>query len=132
MTATDKFVIIDDDDVAIMLYNLTLKHALGNKTDVRCFNMADDGVTYINNELKKPGTKSKTILFLDINMPLLTGWDVLDLIEKMDENIKKQLIIFILSSSVDPNDKERALDHPLVTDFIEKPLTIERLQALIN
>ncbi|MGZ3932113.1 MAG: response regulator [Bacteroidia bacterium] len=132
MKTKDKFLIIDDDAMSTLIYSAALKLALGKEADVHCFNLPNDGVSYIKNDFKNPEKKSQTILFLDINMPILTGWDVLDLIDQMDGNIKEQLIIFMLSSSIDPKDKKRAADHPLVADFIEKPLTVEKLQALFK
>ena len=131
MKTQNKFLIIDDDDTATLLYSLILMHALGDKINVKCFNLPNDGVNYINDELKD-AENLKIVLFLDINMPILTGWDVLDLIDKMHESIKKQLIIFMLSSSINPNDKMRATAHPLVADFIEKPLTVEIIQDLVK
>ncbi len=114
------------------MYSLILKYTLGNKIYVKCFNFAVDGVNYIKNEFKNSVANLQTIVFLDINMPILNGWDVLDLISKMDKNIKKQLIIFISSSSIYSHDRERAMNHALVTDFIEKSLTVEKVQALFK
>ncbi len=130
MNAKNKFLIIDDDTTATLLYGMILKLALGEKIDLQTFNLPEEGVNYIKNELKDSESTSQIILFLDINMPILTGWDVIDLIDKMDEKIKEQITIYILSSSIDNKDKKRAMDHPLVSDFIEKPLTVEKIQAL--
>lgn len=132
MKTIAKFLIIDDDCIATLLYTLILQQALGEKIHVHSFNLPDEGINYIKKESNNIDTKSKTILFLDINMPLLMGWDVLDLIDKMDDSTKKQLVVFMLTSSIDPKDKKRALDHPLVTDFIEKPLTVEKIESVLN
>ncbi|MDO8999548.1 MAG: response regulator [Bacteroidota bacterium] len=130
MKTNNNFLIIDDDETSTMLYSLILKIALGDKIEVQSFNLPNEGINFIKNKFENLDPSSKTILFLDINMPVLMGWDVLDIIEKMDDDIKKQLIIFMLSSSIDPNDKKRVIDHPLVTNFIEKPLTIEKIHSL--
>ena len=65
-------------------------------------------------------------------MPITDGWEALRIIEKLDENIKKQLSVFMLSSSIDPNDKKRAMEHPLVLDFIEKPLTVAKIESIFK
>jgi CheY-like chemotaxis protein len=132
MTKPDKFVIIDDDVTATMLYSLILKHSLDRNLVVHCFNDPAEGVNFIENELKQTEENSQTVLFLDIDMPLITGWDVLDLIVKMEDHVKNQLSIFMLSSSIAPADKSRAINHHLVADFIEKPLTAEKVRDLVK
>jgi CheY-like chemotaxis protein len=130
MIKPDKFVIIDDDVTATMLYSLILKHSLDRNLVVHCFNDPAEGVNFIENEINQTEANSQTVLFLDIDMPLITGWDVLDLMVKMEGHIKNQLTIYMLSSSIAPADKTRAINHPLVTDFIEKPLTAEKIREL--
>jgi CheY-like chemotaxis protein len=130
MNTKNKFLLIDDDTIATMLYSMVLKRALGDSIDVQSFNNPEEGVYHLKNELKNSEVKSQTFLFLDINMPILMGWDVIDLIDKMDDNIKEQITIYMLSSSISQKDKKRALDHQLVSDFIEKPLTLEKIHAL--
>jgi len=65
-------------------------------------------------------------------MPTMTGWEFLEEFDKLSENIKMQFQIFMLSSSVDPSDIERATSNPLVTDFIEKPLNKEALERMFG
>lgn len=71
-----------------------------------------------------------TILLLNINMPILSGWDVLATLANFPDEIKQQFKIYILSSSIDTDDKQRAANNPLVSGFIEKPLSIPQLQRL--
>lgn len=129
MKSVDKYLIIDDDATSTMLSSAMLKVALGNNTDVQCFNLPDKGVLYLT-ELCSSDTSSQIILFLDINMPVLSGWDVLDTIQEMDGRLRENLYIWMMSSSINAMDKVRALDHPLVVGFIEKPLTVEKVKSL--
>jgi CheY-like chemotaxis protein len=69
--------------------------------------------------------ESTSIILLDLNMPIMSGWEFLERFEELDEIIKKQVKIYILSSSVDPRDKERAGKNKDVEDYIVKPLTKE-------
>jgi CheY-like chemotaxis protein len=62
-------------------------------------------------------------VFLDLNMPGISGWDFLDFFSHFDNNVKSCVHIYIVSSSIDPADKTKALTHPNVISFISKPLT---------
>ena len=65
---------------------------------------------------------------VDINMPTLTGWDVLDYFTKFSEVLINKFTIYILSSSIDAQDKQRASNCHLVSGYIEKPLTLKWIE----
>jgi CheY-like chemotaxis protein len=64
-------------------------------------------------------------------MPIWSGWDFVEHFDKLDENIKNRFKIYMLSSSIDNNDKQRAMDNKNVVDYIEKPLTKEKVFSLL-
>jgi len=70
------------------------------------------------------------MIFLDINMPLMNGWEFLDELVKFSESSLRDCKVFILSSSIDQNDIEHSKNYKLVYDFISKPLTVERLKSI--
>lgn len=130
MKKLNEFIIIDDDEMVNLFCGIAIRLVFSKDTEVNTFTLADDGVNYLKDGNKK--TDFKTVIFLDINMPVTDGWEALIMLEKLDENIKKQLLIFMLSSSIDPNDKKRAMEHPLVFDFIEKPLTVAKIESIFK
>ncbi|MEO8087976.1 MAG: hypothetical protein ABI763_14220 [Bacteroidota bacterium] len=69
------------------------------------------------------------ILFLDINMP---GWDFLDNFDNLTEKIKNKIIIYMLSSSIDPSDKQKALENKNVVRYLEKPLSITAVSLILD
>jgi len=87
------------------------------------FTIPEDGLEFIKSEPNHHPPDEKTTLFLDINMPTLTGWEFLEAFELFDASIKEQYNIYILSSSVNFMDIDLAKENPLVLDFIEKPLS---------
>lgn len=78
--------------------------------------------------LRKRRVNSRRI-FLDLNMPEINGWDVLDALGPADPN--DGMDIFILSSSVDRQDRIKAGSYNRVKAFVTKPLTMDKLQNLL-
>jgi len=69
------------------------------------------------------------VIFLDINMPQITGWQFLDAYKAISSQLRKSIDIYIVSSSIDPRDMNKAHDYPFVRSYLIKPLTKEVLQA---
>ena len=62
------------------------------------------------------------IILLDLNMPIMDGWEFLEIFQSKYPQFAKKTKVFILSSSINPNDKERARSESLVYGFLSKPL----------
>jgi len=107
---------------------LAIKDAAVN-ADILAFTSSFKAFEYIS--AYNESTNSMNILLLDINMPIWSGWDFTDHFEKLDEKIKKRFKIYMLSSSIDNDDKLRALENKNVVDYIEKPLTEEKVFSLL-
>jgi len=118
---TTRFLLVDDDLLNNYLTKITLKKSLGEVL-INDFTNPENGLEFIRSEPVYNPTDGKTTLLLDINMPILSGWEFLEAFELFDTSIKEQYNIYILSSSIDLYDKNLAMENPLVLDFIEKPL----------
>lgn len=68
------------------------------------------------------------VIFLDISMPLMNGWQFLDHLIKYPQS--KEIKIYIISSSIDPYDTGKSSSYDIVTDYIYKPITIEKMKEL--
>jgi len=123
------FIIIDNDPVNNLLCTLTIKD-VQDAAEIQTFNFPVNGFKYLAKEYAN--TSNATVLLLDINMPAWSGWDFLDNFEKLDEKIKKQIKIYILSSSIDVNDKHRARENKNVVDYIEKPLSEKTVLSMLD
>jgi len=125
----NNFIIIDDDPINNMVCEQIILEALPS-ADVQIFTRPEAAIAYMLSLNPEPGAGT-TILFLDINMPEISGWEVLDEFNGFPSAIKKHFEIYMLSSSVDPHDKQKAAEYPVVLGYIEKPLTITQVQAIV-
>jgi CheY-like chemotaxis protein len=72
------------------------------------------------------------LIYLDINMPGMNGFEFLEEYKKLEEKLKSKVVIIMLTTSLNPDDRERALATHEVTEFQNKPLTIEILHEIIE
>src|SRR5581483_8470601 len=120
------FIIIDDDFINNVICRQVIQSEMpAAKIDI--YTNANKGLEYINTANAAERTND-SVLFLDINMPALNGWDILEMLNDSPVLLKQQLKIFLLSSSVPPEDKQKANDDPMVCGYIEKPLTLAKFR----
>ena len=120
------FIVIDDDPVNNRICEIVIRKIFRDAS-VRTFLEPETGLSYIAGTYNAPGA-NPVMLLLDINMPTLTGWDVLDYFTKFSEVLINKFTIYILSSSIDAQDKQRASNCHLVSGYIEKPLTLKWIE----
>jgi response regulator RpfG family c-di-GMP phosphodiesterase len=117
-----RFVVVDDDPLNNALCQVIIKTTIA-EAEVKTFTRPEKVLEYITIEYSKNGHKA--VLLLDLNMPTMSAWEFLEEFDKLDEKVKNSLKIYILSSSLDPKDIERASSDRNVFDYIVKPLTSE-------
>ncbi|MBC5992029.1 response regulator [Pontibacter cellulosilyticus] len=118
----NKVLIIDDDEISIFLTEAVLDVAQFAREYVG-FACAKEALQELNFILGSGQFhKLPDVIFLDLNMPFLSGWDLLDSLKPFEEIIRNRCYIFILTSSVNEDEVEKAEDYGLVTGFIQKPL----------
>ncbi len=72
------------------------------------------------------------IIFLDINMPVMDGWEFLNEFIKIKNNFEKKITLYVVSSSIDPRDLERAKSINLVTDYLIKPIELKKFEKIFD
>ena len=121
MKSPFQFILIDDDPMNNLICKLTIEMTLG-ESDIKSFVNPELGFEYVHSDFSKlPDTPA--LLLLDINMPIMSGWEFLELFDNLSYSIKDRVRICILSSSIDDRDKERSYANKNVADFLVKPLT---------
>jgi CheY-like chemotaxis protein len=124
------FILIDDDPINNMICEQVIQEVLP-EAEILSFTDPETGLSHIHSVYEVPAA-SNAIIYLDINMPTLSGWEVLDKFNAFPPSVKENVRIFMLSSSIDPQDKQRANENPSVNGYIEKPLTMMQVQKTIE
>lgn len=114
-------VIIDDDRFNNLVCKRYIEMVGGNEAEVLAFTDPTQGLQHIR-ELDAHPTCEPTILLLDLNMPIMTGWELLDEFEGLGDACKEAFSVYILTSSLDPIDHRRAAKNPRVAGLIVKPI----------
>jgi len=130
MKKLERVILIDDDKVINFVNERTIKRA--NLAEiVMTFVDATETIDYMKENCHKICSSGSTILvFLDLNMPVMDGWEFLDEVKKFPNYSTTVCKIFILSSSIDPTDVQKANEYSIVQDFISKPLTTAHLEKI--
>lgn len=111
-----RILLVDDDPIFLTLAELAIKKEQSDVEIFKAFN-GEEAIEFLsNNEVD--------VIYLDLNMPIMNGWDFLEAYADKNQTDNK---IFVLTSSIDPSDKKRAEENPLVTSMLEKPLNKEKI-----
>lgn len=122
--------IIDDDPIFIYGTKRVMKE-VGFAENIIVYDNgkeAIDGLSKIS-EAEEPLPE---VIFLDLNMPIMNGWEFLDEFDKLPHHNLKKTIIYIISSSVDPRDLERVKNYKQVSNYILKPIRPTDLQTILR
>lgn len=119
-------IILVDDDPVNNLINRRLISKMGFSNKVEEYLVAEQAVERLMNL----NPKEKCLIFLDINMPVMNGWDFLNHYIKAFQDRDDDIIV--LSSSIEFQDRQRAKEFPAVVGFIEKPLTPEKIKNVMT
>lgn len=127
-----KVLCVDDDTIALTISQLLLKRT-GFAAEVITAIDGSDALEYFAKlfaEDPQAVDHAPELILLDINMPVMNGWEFLQSFVPLYENKLTNTRIVILSSTIDPEDFALAKKFPIVIQFISKPLCIENLEEL--
>lgn len=124
-----KVLIIDDDPIHQRIAQIMIaKHQLFD--GYTSYTEAEQALEYLRDNVKNAEDLPDVIL-LDLNMPVLDGWDFLEAFEKFQGELIKSIRVFIVTSSVDEKDKLRSQTFSFVKGFISKPLSPDIIRSTL-
>ncbi|WP_343563324.1 response regulator [Sphingobacterium sp.] len=125
-----KVILIDDNAILRTIFGYMLQGFTDYPIEFLPFKNALDALDFL--ESHDISTSSKpAILFVDISMPFMTGWELMDTLEDRTDFIE-QTQIFIISSSTSQSDQEQLANYPFISGFILKPFGKEQLYEILR
>lgn len=129
MKVADQICIIDDDAIAIFGLKRALK-AVDNKAEPLIFENGLDAMENFGRCIKD-GVPLPTTIFLDVNMPVMDGWDFMVEFTKLLGPGGERPEIFIMTSSIDAKDLQIARKYSLDANYLVKPVTADVLGRIL-
>ncbi|WP_207428158.1 two-component system response regulator [Pedobacter sp. SYSU D00535] len=125
-----KIFIIDDD----------LSHHRLTEVLIKKYGIFENFISYTNPEramvdLIEASKRSEGLpdaILLDLNMPGFNGWQFLERFVKVEEAAQKEVPVYIVTSSIDPNDSFRSQEYAVVKGFFSKPISPETLKKIAS
>jgi CheY-like chemotaxis protein len=122
------FLLIDDSSFDLFIYEKLIVKS-GIALSVKPFNSAKVALEYI---IKEQEVLPETVILLDLQLPGMNGFEFIEQFHKLSQELKDKVKVFMLSSTIDTNDIERARLSPDIIDLLQKPLEISVLQQKLN
>ncbi|GBF21041.1 MULTISPECIES: response regulator [Arenibacter] len=130
MSSSLKVCIVDDDDIYQFTMVMTMKSL--NLTDkIMVFSDGEEALDFMLDNLHND-KELPDVIFLDIDMPIMDGFQFMEEYVKIKPKLGKKITIYMVSSSVDPVDIERAKKISEITDYIVKPITHDQLKHIVG
>lgn len=117
------FIVLDDDKIMLFLIEFEIKKLFKNYT-ITSYDKSDVAFDFIR---KNANELENTILLLDLNMPVMDGFQVLESLNLFSHKIK----VIIVTSSISDEDREKTMIYPFVYGYINKPLKGVELKSII-
>jgi len=122
--------IIDDDTIYhFILTSIINKNKLAES--ILSFLDGEKAIQYLT-ENKMNNEKIPDVLFLDVNMPIMDGWMFIEEYARIKTDITKKTVVFMLSSSANRIDIERADKISEISNYIIKPINLEEVKIIFD
>lgn len=135
MHITPNILLIDDNKIDCHINEEIIRHQIPGAS-IMTLNCPQEAVEFIKtihfDSSSNPKVFLPDLIFLDIDMPILSGFDVLEELKELDIFNKKPIDVFLLSSSTCEKDINKALDQKLCMGYINKPLNKDKLANVIK
>ncbi|EJL67025.1 response regulator [Flavobacterium sp. CF136] len=129
----EQILCIDDDPITLMLSRKVIEKSSFSDEIITAQN-GEEALLYFNTlkYSKAKIVKKPQLIFLDLNMPVMGGWEFLDYFTSPAYDEFNSVNVIVLSSTINPEDLLKAKKYPIIKDFLSKPITKAMLEYLKN
>jgi len=124
------FIIIDDSIFDSRIAEKVIQNVDAGAV-VTIFHDATKAFDFLK-ELPHMSDMQKRVLFVDIQMPIMNGFEFVESFESLPDEVKAGYILYFITSSMNENDIRRGTSYPSVRKFLNKPLTVDMLSGIIT
>ncbi|PLK44489.1 response regulator [Emticicia sp. TH156] len=125
-----RLLCVDDDKITLTLIKLVVEKTFFAKEISTRMNGKEALEFYHDLLQNNAADQAPELIFLDLNMPIMNGWDFLDEFSNRYYHIFPNTRVVILSSSTEQAERDRARKYPMIIDYVTKPLTMAALSNL--
>lgn len=126
MSSTKRIVLIDDDQTTNALNKLIIERSK-LVDEIILFAKAEEALRFLDTDIGR----KRSLILLDINMPIMDGWEFVDEYAKLNGGAREDHIV-MLTSSIDPSDMSKAEKLGPVSEYKSKPLSFEMFRSLVD
>ena len=123
-------LLIDDDHIFQFITRKALQ-ATGYTNKIQICSNGEEACKFLQANLKN-ADEMPDIILLDVNMPVMNGWEFLKAYKSFQPFLNKEIHIFLVTSSMNDADKKLSIQFNTVEDYIVKPLMKERLSEILE
>jgi CheY-like chemotaxis protein len=129
-------VLLIDDDEPTNFYTQLIVEESGCTEHVKVAQGGQEALDYLTNtasqQVPKDAFPKPDLIFLDINMPAMDGWEFLENYRRLNKERQGKVIVVMLTTSLNPDDRQKAHEIPEISGFESKPLTEEKLDRILR
>lgn len=123
-------LLVDDYDADNFMHEM-LFDEMGVSERVTVATNGREAIEYLTTPKNGQYPRPELIL-LDINMPIMNGWDFLKAYQSLDDNARGDVVLMMVTTSLNPDDREAARSNPDINDFVTKALSEDSLNNLLR
>ncbi|SHH81240.1 response regulator [Flavobacterium defluvii] len=128
MESKPNILLIEDN----LIDQLVTKKLLKKVLDIDQVFVANNGLEGLQWIIKNKKICHSLIILLDIQMPIMNGFEFLDIFQTLNEEIKKEIQIYVVSSTLDQDEIKQINENEYVRDFLNKPFPIDELRKYVQ
>ncbi len=123
--------VIDDDNIYQYTARVILE-STGLIKEIKSFYDGKEALGFFTEQTNLTKETLPDLIFVDINMPIMNGWEFLDEYHKICGSLPKPIQVYVVSSSVNSTDMQRSRTYQMVTDYLVKPVNRSTYQELME